>query len=588
MQKKLNVFLLVSSFFLLKNSVFASSALTNLKNNIESHALTMDYLDNIFLIARRNGFVNSTFEITYVPGHFIVKNKSTGQIYDSGDGRGGVIRQHFADCLLHSTDNLFYLESFNGQLPYSGFSAKMRESLDMTIFYSFIKLYIYLKGSVFRNFNMISLDSTVSVGQEFFYLKDNSIAATTIPAILREAGITSAHTENDFIQMLYYIFTDMKNKMGLPGAFSFEEDIPHLLWVFGDALGYKSLDVERLLNGYFDKYEKMLIESNNNLINKYNIIGYNSSMFVGFIPFSPDRIKDLEAISNLYVLQEKIIQKNLSQFSRNENNSNFNLDYGNSKLSNKNGLGYNSLSFSYIGEYEFFENIKFGLLFDYEQSTTSSNGYDMALKNVIVGGTFKKLYKYDRKSNFNTGILVNFKINNKGNISKKDYEINFNNENITLFLQDYRNLNINTPIISTINISSTFNYTNYNIRNVNISNGLDNYNIMDNRYHLFSLNFELDFIKTFKFSKKIRSNLTLNTRVVNYLNKPSNRFKLVNKYYDSVYFISDNIIEARNNLWFNFKADIQFGKYVEISGIIGTNVMLKEDTFIGASLMVKF
>lgn len=594
MKKRFKISYLLVLFYLLNNSVFASPALTMLKNNIESHPLYQDFLQTVNSIASNNGFTTNNFEIKHVPGHFVVKNKFTGKIYDSGDGRGGVIKQHFADCLLHSTDNLFYLESFNGKLPYSDFSAKMRESLDMTMFYSFIKLYAYLKnravtpGGSFLNFNAVSLNFSEN-GNPFLYLKNLALGTTIIPEILREAGIVTDNTRGEFMNMLRYIFTDMKNKMGLPGAFSFEEDTPHLLWVFRDALGYSEDRVKILLQNHFNRYRQKLIEIHN-FVSKYNIIGYNDDCYGGYIIFSPKNLDYIESISSLYIFQEKNMQNNLIKISRTEANSNFSLDYGNGKLFNNNRLNYD-LSFLYIGENEFNKNIKLGLLFGYEQSVISFSDYEIALKNIILGSTIKRLYNYDRKSNFNMGIIGNFKINNEDSIiTKKNVGLNFKSDNITLFFQDYRNININSLILSEINFSTTFNYTNYFLRDIKfVGYGLSNYNIVDNnRYYLFSLNFELDFIKTFRFSKNIKSNIVLNTRSINYLNRPNNGFKLENIQYDYIYFKTDNIMKTRNNLWFNFKADIHFGKYVEISGIIGTNIMSKNDTFIGAGFMVKF
>lgn len=544
-------FLFFCSFFICY-STFASANIDFIRKAIKGKDTVRENFEHLEFQYDKNKKLSEIYEINNV-GHFFVTNKNTGKKYDSATGEGSVLRQYYADCLFHATDNFFWLETFNGKLPYSPFSKKMRYDLNMYLFYFFAVSYSRLaSGKVIAGFTDYYIDNSIILNYSGFsnFFDKNSVPNNVISIIADEANLTAAerNTKEGFIKMLRYIYTDMKHKMGLSGDFSFEKDTPHLLWIFKDGLGYTDKEVEDILEQYLNNFIK------NHLKNCFRFLLYNND------------INQKNTIENIIILN------------RTTNGFNFYLDYNNDMSFHKK-YNYNkvidNISFSAIYEHKIYRNFRFDILFDYNRDENLYNDINVKINTITTGFGLKKLYNYDKKSNFNLGVLINFKINSGDKILENEQEFDFSNNNIIVFFQDYRNIKINTFLLTSIDFSSTFNYTNYSYYNLKS----DYFYINNINYNIFSLNFDLNFIKSFQPIENITSDIIFNFKLFNYFNRPKMKYKSISL---------ENNNEEMYNVWFGLKFNVRIKKFLEFNVNFSKNVITDNYIFLGAGISVKF
>lgn len=138
--------------FFICSSVFASTNIEIIRKAIRGNETVRENFEELEYQHNMNKKLSGSYEIN-TGVHFLVTNKNTGEIYDSISGKGNVLKQHYADCLFNAADNFFWLETFNGKLPYSTFSKKMRYDLNMYLFYFFAISYSrFASGQVISRF----------------------------------------------------------------------------------------------------------------------------------------------------------------------------------------------------------------------------------------------------------------------------------------------------------------------------------------------------------------------------------------------------------------------------------------------------
>ncbi len=506
--KKLITLILSILYLININSSYlygGSNSIEVLRNNTRGSTLKMRGVVSKLYYGSNN--INKTeFSRTSNIGHAFVVNNNNGTIYDSGNGAGGTIIQKYSDCALHSTNNFFMvtqigeMRGFNGKLYYSNFAYIMNNNLNMYMVFYFLEQYARLReANKFDSFDaIISTNNEFILGADYNSVKDMNINRTIVQKILAEANINPTgendkYTQSDYIRMLRYVFSYIKNGDLSSSSFSIAEDMPQFLWLFEGAdketLGITDKgsgkltkdDISDLIDEYVGSYEKTDNQRKvNQLMSYYTIIDLN-------------RIEDMEKIIN---------SKN--------NGFSFNLDY-NSNNGSRLAMLYHSSS-----------KFIFDVLVSYRNFSLDNEGtasYSYITAGISLGINYNLFAA--APSSFRVMFITDFDL---------DKNNDFNYRDINLMIANTNSLDIDGLILSKIELTSSFSYTKRYLTDGKVNNS-SKYVIADTEHNSYLLNLNLNLVKIFRINNYISNNISLGLKYVLNLsdNNNNNMFRLNNK-----------------------------------------------------------
>ncbi len=589
-------------------------------------------------------FQSSNFKIYKQPGHFVVDKISDKHRYDSSSGRNGTIAQEYSDCLLHATNNFFMLTQIgekigsNGKLYYPDFAYTMRDNLNMYLTFYFLELYAGSKDKdYFNSFDIEIIEDT------FCSVKNPDTNKTIIKEILAEAKITpsgavdpttgkAVYTESDFIKMLRYVFSYIKDGDLTSTSFSFEKDMPQFLWLFKDVdkgvLGIKSKvvgssgnltddDIKKLIAEYIAEYEKRekqkkltILENkdkdttNTIIFNNFDetkhdltkaespnllVLSYLISLpSIYYTIFDLDRVKDIERIngSNGLLLVDGF-NFSLDYMNQSSNNS---LVGGNNKYDNDKTSSSNNYRFGMI----LHKNI-FDVMFSYRYITMDNTNnliYDDSINfsyftvGVNLGMNYNLFSNNIIPSKLNIMFMTDFSLDK---IKQKDNDVNsFIYRDINFILSNNNILKINNSLLLTkVELISSFIYTRRYLSNIKLENN-HNYTIDNTEHNSYLLNFNINLVKTFKLTNLIANNISLGFKYTLNLtnNDDNNTFKLTNIYYNNIYAIVKPTNQYKHLYSLELSYNITINKRFNINMNIGKEINYRNNTFMGIGLMV--
>lgn len=506
MKKLITLILSILYLFNINHSYLygKSNSIEVLRNNTRGSTLKMKGVVSKLYYGSSN--INKTeFSRTNSMGHAFVVNNNNGTIYDSGNGTGGTIIQKYSDCALHSTNNFFMvtqigeMRGFNGKLYYSNFAYIMNDNLNMYMVFYFLEQYARLReANKFDSFYaIISTNNEFILGADYNSVKDMNINRTIVQKILTEANINPTgendkYTQSDYIRMLRYVFSYIKNGDLSSSSFSVAEDMPQFLWLFEgvdkETLGITDKgsgkltkdDIADFIDEYVGSYEKMDNQRKvNQLMSYYTIIDLN-------------RIEDMEKIIN---------SKN--------NGFSFNLDYN-----SNNGSGLAMLY--HVSSKFIFDALVSYRNFSLDNKDTTSYSYITA--GISLGINYNLFAA--ASSGFRVMFITDFDLDKNNDFSYKDINLTIVNTN---------SLDINSLILSKIELTSSFSYTKRYLNNGKVNNS-SKYFIADTEHNSYLLNLNLNLVKTFRINSCISNNISLGFKyVLNLSNDNNNMFRLNNK-----------------------------------------------------------
>ena len=625
-----------------------SPAIEKLRGNTKGDSLTDDALHKIY----DDSVVNKTsFERVQLSGHFVVDRIYDNYRYNSSGGQNGTIAQKYADCLLHATNNFFMLTQIgekigsNDKLYYPDFAYIMRDNLNMYLTFYFLEFYAEIKfnnipskAGDFSNFNIESI--TRNSG---FYnsVKNPNINKIIIQEILTEANINTSgkdqtgkvvYTESDFIKMLRYVFSYIKDGDLTSTSFSFEKDVPQFLWLFKDVdkkdLGIKSKvvtssgnltddDIKKLIAEYIAEYEerekqkKLTILKNKDkdttntvIFNNFDetkhdltkaespnllVLSYLTSLpSIYYIIFDLDRVKDIERIngSNSLLLVDGF-NFSLDYMNQSSNNS---LVGGNNKYDNDKTSSSNNYRFGMILHKSIFD-----VMFSYRYITMDNTNnliYDDSINfsyftvGVNLGMNYSLFSNSIIPSKLNIMFMTDFSLDK---IKQKDNDVNsFIYRDINFILINNNTLKINNGLLLTkVELISSFIYTRRYLSNIKLENN-PNYTIDNTEHNSYLLNFNINLVKTFKLTNLIAKNISLGFKYTLNLtnNDDNNTFKLTNIHYNNIYAIVKPTNQYKHLYSLELSYNITINKRFNINMNICKEINYRNNMFMGIGLMM--
>ena len=570
-------------------------------------------------------------------GHFYVIKINDHIIYDSSGGKNGTIAQKFSDCLLHSTNNIFILEQIgeqkghNGKLYYPDFSYRMAENLNMYLTFYFLELYAELtdlnrKPENFYHFNKEEL------GKRFDSVIDKNINKNIITEILTKFKITPTggknpatnedrYTEADYIKMMKFVFSYIKDGDTSGTSFSFDVDMPQFMFLFRDVdksilelkgdYGSGKLtddDIKKIISDHIKRIKekekeetiKKLTNKDNDRTDKFygfdekkhkitkstppNIISLSylkSLPSIYYTIFDLDRVKDIERINhNNYINNGLNISFNYTNSSSNNSLIENKYDYDKTSMNN-------SFKFDLILHEEFNNNpLLFDVIFNYRYiilDNTNNIAYDDKINFSYITSGINIGFKYLSSNKLNLMFLTDFSL---GNIKQNNNSFIYRDINFILSNNNIINLDKNNSF--KIELISSFIYTKRYLSNIKIHDRRDNYKVEDTIHNNYLLNFNLNLIKTFKINNIISNNISIGFKYLLNLikenNDNNNTFKINNIYYKELYAIIKPTNQYKDIYSIEFNYDINISKNININFNIGKEINYKKNMFVGVGV----
>ena len=466
--------------------------------------------------------INQKYQIRLSDFHYTVIRTSDNFIID-GNGDNGTIAQKSGTsiCELLATDNSLYLNNFDS-LYYSSFSKRlqtMKYNSDLVLFYTTVET--YARKTSFFKANNFTVNHINDDFDEIFknLLIEGNIAVDKVDVLTQEfsnminyyAKINFGNDKNinnitteEFKQIMFKIFTQIKQRMNLDGEFNPFIDTPHLLRVFDysdEEIAENNKIIEEKYSRYIKEYllkktvNDVYLSFNKNIYDFHNFIHNSNNGFNYGISYNIEHNTNNanNKVFNIINIYEKELNKNLST-----------------------GIGLNFAKYNFNDSSIHFNNMLY-----------------FKIKNNILSSDIGLHYGKLLNSGSNKNSLVNFK---------------FNNHIYGYFIRLYKYLNINTRIVKDIELSSSYFNSIYKISDINSKNSVSNkmnkfksINFSDNYvYTIIGLDLSEFSIKNklINYSFGIKNIVNLNN---NYINKN-------NKYINHM-FIKNNInIKNNNNL----------------------------------------
>jgi hypothetical protein len=390
------------------------------------------------------------------------------------------------------------------------------------------------------------------------------LPAGLLSKLAAEAGADKTSKSNkDFIKMVEYVFTDIKNREGLDGKFTFEEDAPHLMKLFDYTEEAVKNAIEKHLRNYFSY--------NTNYMNTV-VTGYNpDAMDIDKVIITRESLIFMEYFSMLYDIYKYNRYNQIQYIVTDLKNKEFNLYVSSNKQMNltdktsftsKHALSSNDFRFNFNYEETIQNYSKIGAVlglyvnwisFSTEIRNLFTSTFDsMHILDLTVGGYYKKiLHNWD--VHLSSGVLLGFtKLPNEHNLKDK-FDYNFKNNDITLFLQGQKTFNYELPILSSIVVAVDLANTWFDFHDIVIRKKFTNYTVRNNSYYLLNLDCGVDFIKNFAAN----SSASIFFKNINYLNRPNNGFVLQNRTYKNFTLKTNSVIDVKNAFYMGFKFSMQ-------------------------------
>ena len=642
-----------------------SASIKKLRSNTESVSLTDDVVGSIFsnrlydyntdeeykqnYDAYFNRCLPEYGRVSYSLKRFLVMNKDhhfyvikqdDHKMYNSSGGQNGTIAQKHLDCLLHSTNNIFILEQIgeekdhNGKLYYPDFSYKMNENLNMYITFYFLTLYARLtstnrKPENFYHFNKEEL------GKRFDSVIDKNINKNIITEILTKFKITPTggknpatnedrYTEADYIKMMKFVFSYIKDGDTSGTSFSFDVDMPQFMFLFRDVdksilelkgdYGSDKLtddDIKKIISDHIKRIKekekeetiKKLTNKDNDRTDKFygfdekkhkitkstppNIISLSylkSLPSIYYTIFDLDRVKYIERINhNNYINNGLNISFNYTNSSSNNSIIENKYDYDKTSMNN-------SFKFDLILHEEFNNNnpLLFDVIFNYRYiilDNTNNIAYDDKINFSYITSGINIGFKYLSSNKLNLMFLTDFSL---GNIKQDNNSFIYRDINFILSNNNTINLDKNNSF--KIELISSFIYTKRYLSNIKIHDRRDNYKVEDTIHNNYLLNFNLNLIKTFKINNIISNNISIGFKYLLNLikenNDNNNTFKINNIHYKELYAIIKPTNQYKDIYSIEFNYDINISKNININFNIGKEINYRKNMFVGAGVRV--
>ncbi|MDR2077509.1 MAG: hypothetical protein LBP39_00920 [Rickettsiales bacterium] len=506
-------------------------------------------------------------------GHVFVMDRHTRQEYDSSTGAGAVEKQYGGTCPLNTYDNIFYLDTM-GDVYYTEFSRKLRPTKDFYLFYTFVIMYdlIEKEGGNFADFHSLiekkwpedRKDADYVVGRTP-YLPSwlNSFSIDILLNIAKEAGADMSSNDNsDFMKMAKYVFTDIKNREGLGGDFSFEKDAPHLMKFFG----YSSEDYERAIEEHLKNYFSYNTSYMNAKVNGYDI----DTMPTDKILITRESLIFLEYFSALYDVYEHSSRERIQYIGTDTKDEKtrfrvltdsrpataFGLVDSNFTSKHITSITIAAVDFCY--EETIQSRSKIGILMSFHYNSIlfasetrnllTSTFDNMLIYSLAIGGYYTKIFD-ESGIHLNSGILLDFAQPATEDSLEDKFDFTFRSRNTTLFIRSQKTFEPSTVFLPTTVIVADLANTWFNFNDIVVRKKFTNYNVENNSYYLTHLNFSVDFIRNWTNN----FNVSMYFKNINYLNKPDNSFILRNKTYNNLTIETDSVIDVRNSFSMGFR-----------------------------------
>lgn len=628
------VLLLAVSYLLMgpKNNWASASVVGNLRDAIINKSPKVDFsasskVENVFSHQLYNNKkLSGAYEFgnddSRVKSVNFVFDKRNGKKYDSISGANGSLASNTPYDYIYATiDDYLYLETF-GDLVYSNFTKYARGSSS-----SNYELYLfYLPLNLYSTFSAFTTDWPTGVNFSNYYNSDNKtifsgiyenyVDINTLGAdgnilkdLVDEAIANYCMTDSDkntkegFVKLIRYIY---------PSAFvgfkTIELEVPHLLWLLRDGLGYSEDEVKQYLIDYLNgKGRKDLIPwIQSSVINA--IQGAIQTGNPALIANSPVAISYLSGFFVPLLTIHKIHQRNLFEqvtlIRGGGNGFNFHLGYnnGNSYTSGNGGSSQMGNNLSFIATYghSLYKNYGFIVSATYNGNWDSIQNYDINTQSLGVGleinghfsfgqlGKTKSAKNRNKQKNsgknntvhsipvdgdFGFGTLVSFGVNGTDGVFKNKNNMDFSRMNITAYLRNTTTMRFNRLLLTSIKFYPMLTYTNYRYSKIKF----DSMPIGDINYNLFTFNFDTDFVKSFRIGRSTRGDVALNVWWFNYFHRPQIKFA-------SVAF--KNVEEKLFGIGTGIKLGFRFGKTWGINFNVGMN-FIEEDYYMGFGVGAK-
>jgi hypothetical protein len=589
------------------NLVLANSPIEKFRKEIIGEGETnnkMEYFETKFSIL--NGKLHSESynagryiaDFSSVNGHVFAYDTYTNQQYDSSSGAGAVEKQWGGTCPINTYDNLFYLRTM-GDVYYTEFSRKLRPTKDFYLFYTFIVMYDAINKEIieneakllnnkaldkitFKNFNVLiekkwSLQDSnnPSIGLPSWL---NSLPVGLLSEIAKEAGVSMNSEDNlDFLKMAEMVFTNIKNREGLYGKFSFEEDAPHLMKFFGYSDEVSRKATEKHLKNYFIYNTNYM----NTTVNGYS----TNSMGIDEVLITRESLIFLEYFSMFYDIYEQNASERIKYVSMDTENRGFNFRLlRDSKLmllyplpisfASKHSSSFLALATDFCFEEAIREHSKIGILLSFYLNSIIFNSEirnlltmffdNLSIYNLAIGGYYKRIFS-NWDIHLSSGVLLDFTSPSGIHNLEDKFDFDFKDRNVTVFVRGQRTFSPRIPLLPTMVLAIDLVHSWFHFYDIVARKKFTNYSIENNDYHLINLNLSVDLIKniTPDFS------ISMYFMNVNYLNKPANGFVLKNRTYENLSLETNPVIDMRNNFFLGFKL------FHEMSRVLGSRISLE-------------